>query len=198
MINLVKAKGLSIVKWQWIIDHDGRTERSGMLKTHPELIPLKNECGFCDLFFNNDCIGCPVKVNGIACTSDYSWNDKDELINTDHPFRRWQLQPNRYNAEKVLELVKSINPMMIVKKISMFSGEESSLLLDVTQEQLDYYQNNQVLIQNVFPYLTHYERDFIKMGLTFEEWKKHYGTPETSDYDDTDYDPLDNQNLEQS
>ena len=42
--------------------------------------------------------------------------------------------------------------------------------LDVTQEQLDRYAEGRELLQNVFPNLRPDEREFIKSGITPEEW----------------------------
>jgi len=42
--------------------------------------------------------------------------------------------------------------------------------IDVTLEQLRSWQVDGVLIQNAMPHLTSDEREFIKTGITPEEW----------------------------
>lgn len=59
---------------------------------------------------------------------------------------------------------------MLVFKKSMLSGEVSSMVLDVTQEQLDQYAAGDSLIQEVFPNLSSDEREFIMSGITPSEW----------------------------
>ena len=58
--------------------------------------------------------------------------------------------------------------MMITKK-SMFSGTANTMDLPVTREQLDRWQGGE-LIQNVFPFLSPAEREFLMTGCTDEEW----------------------------
>jgi hypothetical protein len=42
-------------------------------------------------------------------------------------------------------------------------------------EQLQQYVKGEGLIQNIFPNLTPYERDWLKFGLTEQEWEEMYG-----------------------
>ena len=42
--------------------------------------------------------------------------------------------------------------------------------LDVTEEQMALYEAGRTYIQDCFPNLTADEREFIKTGLTAEEW----------------------------
>jgi hypothetical protein len=51
----------------------------------------------------------------------------------------------------------------------MISGVTRTLDLPVTQEQLDNYANG-ALLQNAFPHLSTGDREFIKTGITNEEW----------------------------
>ena len=64
--------------------------------------------------------------------------------------------------------------MTIVTKKSMISGNTSSMELDVTQAQLDRWQDGE-LIQDVFPHLNEEEREFIKTGITRQEWIDIFG-----------------------
>jgi len=61
--------------------------------------------------------------------------------------------------------------MRIVRK-SPFSGLMHEMEIDITEHQLERWQKGE-LIQNVFPRLTADEREFIKTGITAEEWD-HY------------------------
>ena len=63
---------------------------------------------------------------------------------------------------------------MKVKRISPFSGITHTMDLDVTVNQLISWEKGE-LIHNVFPHLTPDEREFIKTGITPEEWDKYFG-----------------------
>jgi len=62
--------------------------------------------------------------------------------------------------------------MKIVRK-SPFSGKTNEMEIPVTQEQLDQWTNG-MLIQNAMPNLTPDEREFIKTGMTEEDWDTLY------------------------
>jgi hypothetical protein len=59
--------------------------------------------------------------------------------------------------------------MKITRK-SPRTGKETTLDLDVTEEQLERHRNKEDLIQNIFPHLTDAEREFILTGYTDEDW----------------------------
>jgi len=59
---------------------------------------------------------------------------------------------------------------MLITKTSMLSGETRSLDLNVTQDQIDLWEGGMV-IQNAMPNLSIDEREFIKTGVTAEEWE---------------------------
>ena len=67
---------------------------------------------------------------------------------------------------------------MIVTRTSMISGTTNSMELPVTQEQLDAYQYGDILLQNAFPDLDYRQREFIKTGITPEEWDATFGEEE--------------------
>lgn len=46
---------------------------------------------------------------------------------------------------------------------------------DEFEKRLTYYLNNPVLIQDAFPELDNNQREFIKTGITPEEWDKFIG-----------------------
>lgn len=58
---------------------------------------------------------------------------------------------------------------MIITRKSPISKLEHSMDLDITEEQIQKWQQGE-LIQNAFPNLTASEREFIKTGITDEEW----------------------------
>lgn len=73
---------------------------------------------------------------------------------------------------------------MLITRKSMLTGEERTLDLPVTEEQISRWQAGE-LIQNAMPHLTAGEREFIKTGITDEEWDAEFGNPEEGDnYDE--------------
>jgi hypothetical protein len=65
--------------------------------------------------------------------------------------------------------------MMIIYRISDLTGEVHCMDLDVTDAQLELYDEFGVLLQDAFPNLTADEREFIKTGITPEEWDEYFG-----------------------
>ena len=63
---------------------------------------------------------------------------------------------------------------LTVTKTSRLSGTNNTLVLDMTIEQYDDWQNG-VLIQNAMPQLSRDEREFLMTGITPEEWHATYG-----------------------
>ena len=63
---------------------------------------------------------------------------------------------------------------MLITRRSMVSGKVHTIDLDVNQEQLDNYAAG-ALLQNAFPGLNPGEREFIKSGITNEEWQELFG-----------------------
>ncbi len=59
--------------------------------------------------------------------------------------------------------------MMLITKQSVMTGEKNTMLLPVTNEQIERWQDGE-LIQNVFPHLSPSEREFLISGVTPEEW----------------------------
>lgn len=64
---------------------------------------------------------------------------------------------------------------MLIMRISALTGEVNEMELDITPEQLDTYENFGVLLQDAFPKLTPAQREFIKTGITPEEWYDFFG-----------------------
>jgi hypothetical protein len=67
---------------------------------------------------------------------------------------------------------------MLVFNKSILSGEVNSMMLNVTQEQLDQYAAGDSLIQEVFPNLSSDEREFIMSGITPSEWDATFSEDE--------------------
>jgi hypothetical protein len=60
-------------------------------------------------------------------------------------------------------------------RASDFTGDVNSMVLNVTEKQIDDYFNDKGYIQTIFPDLSASEREFIKTGCTPDEWKKIFG-----------------------
>ena len=63
---------------------------------------------------------------------------------------------------------------MLITRTSLFSKVTRTLDLPVTQAQLDNYYGHGLLLQEAFPDLDPDQREFIKTGITAEEWAKLY------------------------
>lgn len=64
--------------------------------------------------------------------------------------------------------------MMKIVRVSSFTGKENVMILDVTPEQINAWQNGE-LIQNAMPHLSPEEREFLITGSTPEEWEAIFG-----------------------
>lgn len=71
---------------------------------------------------------------------------------------------------------------MKLTKRSSLTGNEHTMELNVTQEQLSAWQNGG-LIQNIMPNLTPWEREFVMTGTTKEEWDETFAEEEDDDDD---------------
>ncbi len=67
---------------------------------------------------------------------------------------------------------------MLVTRVSSLTGVRHTMDLDVTQEQLNRYEIGLGLIQDIFPDLPKEEREFIKTGITPQEWEEIFGKVE--------------------
>jgi hypothetical protein len=68
---------------------------------------------------------------------------------------------------------------MKITKTSIQSGITRTLDLDVTLDEYASWRGGQ-LIQNAMPRLNADEREFIKTGVTAEEWEEMFSTPNVS------------------
>lgn len=58
---------------------------------------------------------------------------------------------------------------MKITRTSTYSGIQRTIDIDVAQEQIDAWENG-ALIQDVMPHLSADDREFLKTGITPEEW----------------------------
>jgi hypothetical protein len=63
---------------------------------------------------------------------------------------------------------------MLITKQSMFTGKTHTRDIPVTEEQLANWRLG-MLIQDAMPNLSAEDREFIKTGVTPEEWDKVFG-----------------------
>jgi len=72
--------------------------------------------------------------------------------------------------------------MIQVTKKSIISGKTNTMSLPITQEHLDIYETvGDILIQDAFPTLDKYQREFIISGITPKEWNDTFGDGEEDD-----------------
>ena len=76
---------------------------------------------------------------------------------------------------------------MKITRIDPFTQKENTMELDITQSQLDRWQKGE-LIQNVFPYLTADEREFIKTGIAPDSWDVYLNEESTEELELTEED----------
>lgn len=67
--------------------------------------------------------------------------------------------------------------MIEIKRVSPLTGNEGAMVLDITPEQVEEWNNpnRKRLIQEIFPQLTNDEREFIMTGYTAQDWRVIYG-----------------------
>ena len=63
---------------------------------------------------------------------------------------------------------------MQITKASPITSKETSMEIDVTEDQIKAWENGQ-LIQDAMPNLSADEREFIMTGFTPSEWDEMYG-----------------------
>lgn len=67
--------------------------------------------------------------------------------------------------------------MMKVIRRSSLSGKMHTMDLPITQEEITRWEAGE-LVQNVFPYLTPFQREFLMTGVTEEEWENTFQLPQ--------------------
>lgn len=60
---------------------------------------------------------------------------------------------------------------MLIERTSEVSGITRMKELPVTLQQLERFEAGQETIQDIFPHLSADDREFIKTGITAEEWE---------------------------
>ncbi len=70
---------------------------------------------------------------------------------------------------------------MEIIRTSMLTGKTHTMDIPVTEAQLDLYYSYKVLLQDAFPNLTPSQREFIKTGITDEEWDATINLPNDVD-----------------
>lgn len=63
---------------------------------------------------------------------------------------------------------------MKITRVSPFSNKKTTLEISVTAKQIASWEKGE-LIQDAMPNLTPAEREFIKMGITPDEWDDIFG-----------------------
>ena len=66
---------------------------------------------------------------------------------------------------------------MKITRTSIITGITRTLDLPVTEDQIQKYENG-ALLQNAFPHLNAGDREFIKSGISSEEWDSLFGSEE--------------------
>lgn len=68
--------------------------------------------------------------------------------------------------------------MTTVIRTSQLTGHTASMELDITDDEYSAWTSG-TLIQDAFPRLSAEEREFVKTGITPEEWSELFGEIET-------------------
>lgn len=63
---------------------------------------------------------------------------------------------------------------MLITRVSKVSGNENTMDLDITTDQLNAWRSG-TPIQQVMPHLTPDQREFLITGITPNEWEKIFG-----------------------
>ncbi len=68
-----------------------------------------------------------------------------------------------------------MNNITTVVRVDPLTGESNALTLPITEKQLEMYEEGHLSLDEAFPNLKPYEREFIKSGLTQESWDALHG-----------------------
>jgi hypothetical protein len=66
---------------------------------------------------------------------------------------------------------------MTITRISQLSGVTRTRDLPVTEDQMSRFQGGGETIQDIFPQLSSSDREFLKTGITDEEWDATFAQP---------------------
>ena len=67
---------------------------------------------------------------------------------------------------------------MLITRTSLLTGITRTKDIPVTEDLLDRWQQGVELIQDVMPWLSASDREFIKTGITDDEWDEAFGDEE--------------------
>ena len=70
---------------------------------------------------------------------------------------------------------------MMITRTSLLTGITRTKDIPVTEDLLDRWQQGVELIQDVMPWLSASDREFIKTGITDDEWDEAFGDEEEED-----------------
>jgi hypothetical protein len=70
---------------------------------------------------------------------------------------------------------------MLLTRTSPFSGKENTMNVYATQDELEAYWKGSGNIQDVLPHCNENQREFIKTGITPQEWDDLFGEPEPAE-----------------
>jgi len=81
--------------------------------------------------------------------------------------------------------------MITITKIDPFTGKENTMKLDITEEQLAEYESpGSRMIQQIFPNLAAYQREFMMTGIMPDSWNELFSGSEQArngeDHEDSD------------
>lgn len=71
---------------------------------------------------------------------------------------------------------------MNITRTDPVTGEENTLDIPVSEEQLQRWHDGHGLIQNIMPNLTDDEREFIMTGITADSWDEIFKDSETAEH----------------
>jgi hypothetical protein len=93
-----ERKMWALIKWRFIIQNDGK-EFDAKGRDWAWHYGVDFDCSYCryqEKYHDEQCAGCPVITNGVACATK------------GHPWDAWSWNENLDDAQKVLNHIKSI------------------------------------------------------------------------------------------
>jgi len=95
-----EAKRLSLLKWQMIIDNNGRNN----INYPDELMELKAYCGYCEKY--NTYTQYVSEAEHKYCQKCPIYFDNKHCMSKGHPYLYWGLYRTKKTAQKVYNLIK--------------------------------------------------------------------------------------------
>ena len=80
---------------------------------------------------------------------------------------------------------------MKVTRTSIVSGDTHQFEFDITPDQWIAYSSGELKIQDAFPHLKPWEREFIMSGITEDEWNELFPPDEEDGDENEDFMPND-------